>query len=147
MVFSLVCIRGKLLVLRSLCNSWMTLSLCILRKALTPESERFCNHQWPLTFSILSLHGLVKQTSSFTPKIPKPSLHFSWQEGNWKRVSRGTRKRNWPLKTNNIWNGLICTGLALSGDICHHWNMAYHFLWRFLQIQTGLKSLSTIIIN
>lgn len=62
MVFSLVCIRGKLLVLWSLCKSWMTLSLGIFWNTLTPERECFCNHQGSLT--ILSLHDLINQTKN-----------------------------------------------------------------------------------
>ena len=149
MVVSHVCIRGKLLVLWSLCNSWMTLSLCIFRNTLTPDSECFCNRRCPLTFSILSLHGLVKQTSNSVHKIPNPPLRFFFHDKRKiESVFPGEQGEEIAhRKQTTSETGLICTGLALSGDVCHHRNMADHFLWNFLQIQTGLKSPSTIIIK
>lgn len=65
-----------------------------LSVALTTESRRCCTQRCPFMFCILSLYGKKnhKKTTNLTARnTKKPSLHFSWQQENWKTCFRGGR--------------------------------------------------------
>ena len=101
MVFSLVCISGKLLVLWRLCNSWMTLSPFRFQKCINTREWMFL--QSPVPFHIFhfvtSRFSKANLRAPRTQNNPPPPSIFSRQDENWKRVSRGTReKRNCPPK-------------------------------------------------
>lgn len=91
--------------------------------------------QSPVPFNILHVVTLWFGKANLEHR----NFHFSWQEDDWKCVSSGTRKINCSLKKNNVWNGLICTGLVLSGDVCHHRNTADHFPWIFFTDSDRIK--------
>lgn len=138
MVFSLVCISGKLLVLWRLCNSWMTLSPFRFQKCINTREWMFL--QSPVPFHIFhfvtSRFSKANLRASRTQNNPPP-LHFFTTGWKLKTCFQGNEgKKKLPTeKTNNIWNGLICTGLASSGDVCQLRNMADRFLWNFYRFR------------